>query len=75
LSEEAGKVTIEIEDHGCGFDPAAAADRARRKGNGLDNMRKRVAKLGGEFRLVTAPGEGAKLTFILDFGPNARDRT
>ena len=36
-----------IEDDGCGFDPCGAS-----VGNGLTNMRTRMAGLGGTFEIV-----------------------
>jgi ligand-binding sensor domain-containing protein/signal transduction histidine kinase len=52
-------VTIEIEDNGCGFEPAK--NGGGRVGNGLTNMRKRIEGLGGELCLSSAPSEGTKL--------------
>jgi signal transduction histidine kinase len=50
-----GRVVLSVSDDGAGFDPAEAAGR---HGMGLDLMRERVAELGGELRLESAPGEG-----------------
>jgi len=44
---------VRIADHGCGFDPAATAG-----GSGLANMRERLANIGGECRIESAPGRG-----------------
>jgi ligand-binding sensor domain-containing protein/signal transduction histidine kinase len=63
LAESATGVEIEIEDNGRGFEPGAG--RAGRRGNGLENMRKRMASLGGGFRLTSAPGQGTKLEFTV----------
>jgi Histidine kinase-, DNA gyrase B-, and HSP90-like ATPase len=52
-------VTIEIEDNGCGFDPAK--NGGGRVGNGLTNMRKRIEGLGGELCLASTPSQGTKL--------------
>jgi signal transduction histidine kinase len=47
---------VSIADHGCGFDPARPA--AATGGNGLANMRERLANIGGECRIESAPGRG-----------------
>ena len=51
---------IRIADDGRGFDPG---DEARfRGGNGLPGMRERMARLGGECRIESAPGRGTTVT-------------
>jgi signal transduction histidine kinase len=50
-----------VEDNGRGFSPAAAS-AAR---NGLTNMKRRLADIGGNFVLTTAPGKGCRITFSL----------
>jgi len=63
-----------IQDNGRGFDPAANHQAANgrnasappvhnRKGNGLVNMRERLAGVGGEARIESQPGQGTKVTF------------
>src|SRR5690348_5820181 len=54
---------ILVQDNGRGFDSNAL--RNGRKGNGLENMRKRMANLGGDFEIISAPGKGTSLKFIL----------
>ena len=46
--------TLEIQDDGCGL-PAEALASTR---NGLKNMRKRLADVGGQFTIEAAPGGG-----------------
>jgi signal transduction histidine kinase/ligand-binding sensor domain-containing protein len=53
-----GVFHLGIADDGVGFDPAEATEA---QGNGLANMRTRVAEIGGTLRLVSAPGEGARV--------------
>jgi signal transduction histidine kinase len=53
---EARQVSVHVEDDGVGFDPAGAA------GSGLDGLRERVAQVGGEVDVVSAPGEGTRVT-------------
>ena len=48
---------MSIEDNGIGFDTA----RPRAPGNGLQNMKSRIESVGGEFRIESKPGGGAKV--------------
>jgi two-component system sensor histidine kinase UhpB len=57
------RVVLEVNDDGAGFDPARP-----RAGFGLLGMRERVAGLGGDFRLVTAPGQGVRLRIEIPCG-------
>ena len=68
-----GQLAIVIEDEGCGFDPATALHAQRSVG--LAGMRERVALLGGQLSIDSAPGEGTRLfvTLPLDDGPGASD--
>ncbi|GIW06446.1 MAG: hypothetical protein KatS3mg060_1251 [Dehalococcoidia bacterium] len=61
-------VTIEIEDNGRGFDPAAP----NRLGNGLRNMRERVASLGGDLQIDSAPGVGTRLVATIPASQGVR---
>jgi signal transduction histidine kinase len=63
MAETATGVEIEIEDNGRGFEPGSAS--AVRRGNGLENMRRRMEHLGGGFSLTSAPGQGTKLAFTV----------
>jgi signal transduction histidine kinase len=59
IAESAGVLEIAIEDNGCGFD--AASSGGSRAGDGLNNMRTRMAKIGGGFSLASLPRQGTKL--------------
>jgi len=50
---EGDKLILLVHDDGKGFDPAASP-----QGNGLGNLRRRAAAIGGECLLTTAPGKG-----------------
>jgi signal transduction histidine kinase len=67
VSETESGLQIVIEDNGVGFDPEGAATRRR---NGLENMRKRIEGLGGKFVVVSAPGQGTRLTITTGLKPN-----
>lgn len=48
---------LEIRDDGCGFDPQAPGAG----GMGLDNMRQRMAEIGGRLDITSAPGQGTNI--------------
>ncbi|HWL61365.1 MAG TPA: sensor histidine kinase [Steroidobacteraceae bacterium] len=52
-----GGVLLEMRDDGRGFDVATAGHT----GSGLTGMRERVALLGGQFELLSAPGQGVTI--------------
>jgi signal transduction histidine kinase len=56
LAAVGGAVSVHVEDDGVGFDPSAA------DGHGLAGLRSRVAEVGGELDVVSAPGEGTRVT-------------
>jgi signal transduction histidine kinase len=59
--QQAGKVlTLQVSDNGCGFDPAVVV-----RGNGLDNMERRLRSLQGSCSVISRPGSGTKV--ILEF--------
>jgi len=56
---QAGKIlTVQVGDNGCGFEPAAIV-----RGNGLDNMERRLRSLQGSCSITSRPGAGTKVTF------------
>ena len=57
---------FEVRDDGPGFDVEATQRR------GLDNMRDRVAALGGRFEVVSAPGGGTRIRGWLPSTPRVR---
>jgi signal transduction histidine kinase len=63
IAETAGRLEIIVKDNGRGFD--AGKTRIGSGGNGLENMRKRMARIGGSFCLISAPGQGATLGFTV----------
>ncbi|PWW21253.1 signal transduction histidine kinase [Geodermatophilus normandii] len=56
LARVGGQVSVHVEDDGVGFDPAAV------RGAGLEGLRGRVAQVGGEVDVASAPGAGTRVT-------------
>ncbi len=56
IETEKDLLKIEVKDNGRGFDPAAERDGYG--GNGLPNMKKRAAALGGKFEIESAENAG-----------------
>ena len=53
LAQENGSLTFAVSDSGRGFDPATAE-----RGTGLQGIADRLASLGGELDVTSAPGDG-----------------
>jgi signal transduction histidine kinase len=54
---EGNRLRIEVADNGCGFAQAPVNAGA----DGLDNMRQRLAEIGGECRIQSQPGAGTTI--------------
>jgi len=67
---EADELGIAVEDDGCGL-PANSPETGH---DGLTNIRARIERLGGRFRVESEPGKGTKLGFSLPL-PKAKPRT
>jgi signal transduction histidine kinase len=68
---------LSVEDNGRGFavdekmkTASVAPDRAA-AGNGLDNMRRRLAAVGGSCEIQSAPGAGTRVIFSVQFKASA----
>lgn len=61
---EGEALRIVLHDNGRGFDPATAAVAG---GNGLANMRARIARARGTIEWRTAPGEGTEIMIVVSF--------
>lgn len=62
LAVSGERLTISIADDGCGFAP----DRIDSSGNGLNNMRQRLARIGGRLVLESRPGAGTQIKMEAD---------
>ena len=56
-----GWVHLEIQDNGCGFDPTAPVSESG-SGLGLLGMRERLAMIGGELDIDSAPNRGTTIS-------------
>jgi signal transduction histidine kinase len=57
---------VTVADNGRGFNPQELATGAQgRQGHGLDNMRRRLAELGGECSIDSHVGSGTRVSFRL----------
>jgi signal transduction histidine kinase len=69
---------IVVSDNGKGFVPpvgaAGGAGPGSESGNGLRNMRQRLANLGGNCHLNSAPGQGTTVRFVFPFSQLAQER-
>ncbi len=72
LWSERQKLGIQIEDHGCGFDPKPTL--AAGISGGISGMRERAALLGGQLTIESAPGAGTRLMVELPVGTERQDR-
>ncbi|TVT37840.1 hypothetical protein FNT36_22010 [Hymenobacter setariae] len=59
-------IVLRVEDNGRGFDPTRTSD-----GLGLRTLRSRVALLGGEVHVTSAPGQGAQCFIRLPLPPSS----
>jgi signal transduction histidine kinase len=62
-------MTIEVSDNGQGF----VVDSTREAGNGLRNMAARMAEIGGQFTVRSAPGEGTTVCLKLPLADDIRN--
>jgi len=59
-------VSLKVRDDGRGFDPVTLSDAARQGHLGVAGMRERILARGGQFRLISAPGQGTTVEVELD---------
>jgi two-component system nitrate/nitrite sensor histidine kinase NarX len=53
-----GQVEVRVEDDGCGLEDAAGSGPQRAGHHGIEIMRERARRIGGEVRLEARPGSG-----------------
>ena len=65
LQQTTDALQLDYRDDGRGFDPQQTGER----GMGLSNIASRINSLGGEFRIVSAPGRGMQATIRVRTSP------
>ena len=68
VEDRGGRLRLSVADDGSGFEPEQGHE-----GFGLLGMRERVALVGGEFAVVSRPGQGTAVSATLPV-PVRRDR-
>jgi len=66
------QLSIEVQDHGRGFDPVAVEAKSENGHFGLFSVRERMQAMGGSLDVQSRPGEGTTLTMTL---PLAKRKT
>jgi signal transduction histidine kinase len=64
LVSTGGRLIINVADNGRGF----ATDPAPDSGNGLNNMRQRLERIGGRLSLNSRPGQGTEIKLEAEGG-------
>jgi ligand-binding sensor domain-containing protein/signal transduction histidine kinase len=68
---------INISDDGKGFNPSAIESKSELpttvSGDGLSNMRRRLADIGGHCRIESTPGQGTNISFVISLNFLAKD--
>ncbi len=74
LKQHGGKVRLEVEDGGRGFDPSAPKKSGGAPGErvGLRGMKERVGLLGGKLEIKSEPGVGTSLSVEVPLPPTRR---
>jgi signal transduction histidine kinase len=63
LKEDESRVIIRVADDGCGFDPSfLTLPNSTARGFGLFSIRERLALMGGDLQIHSAPGKGTRAT-------------
>ena len=65
VKREIGRIGVEIEDDGVGFDPENDPNCLSDRHVGLQIMRERAYRIGGECRVASKPGEGSRVRLTL----------
>ena len=70
LKLEPSKLTLLVADNGRGFTPGEPPSDSPpsgriSRGNGVPNMRRRLAEIGGTCEIQSEPGSGASVTFTV----------
>jgi signal transduction histidine kinase len=73
VHQDDAAVHCSVRDNGIGFDESAAMSPQRQRGLGLLGIRERLAALGGNLKIVSAPGRGTELQITIPLGGKDAD--
>ena len=77
MSSRNAEFEINISDDGKGFDLPATRQKAESaatpSGDGLSNMCQRLADMGGHCTIVSAPGQGTNIRFVIPLNNPTKD--
>jgi two-component system nitrate/nitrite sensor histidine kinase NarX len=65
VKREFGRIQVDIQDNGVGFDPENDPNCLSDRHVGLKIMRERAHRIGGECRIASTPGQGSRVTLTL----------
>jgi signal transduction histidine kinase len=72
-----GLFEIRISDDGKGFSPSAIESKtespAASSGDGLSNMCRRLAGVGGQCSIQSVPGQGTNIRFVISLNVVSKD--
>jgi signal transduction histidine kinase len=66
---------ISMSDNGTGFDASSTRLEGMESGNGLRNMRRRLAEIGGSCEVQSAPGKGTSIRFVFPLNGSMKQAT
>jgi PAS domain S-box-containing protein len=65
VRQEAGRIRVDVEDEGVGFDPIHLKEEGTKsRGMGLFSIQERFGYLGGSMEIDSAPGHGSRFRLI-----------
>jgi signal transduction histidine kinase len=70
LRGDNGRLTLEVIDNGCGFDPKAVKDKG---GHGLVSMRERAARIDSVLTVLSTPGQGTTVRVEVEIADSVGD--
>ena len=72
LQAQTGQLQLTVEDNGAGFDPAQTGADGKRFG--LQVMRQRAERIGGQLAVHSVPGQGTRVEMCVPLGEDAGTR-
>ncbi len=58
ITKNGPQIELSIKDDGVGFDVSTPASKKANGGNGLENMKARAERLGGQLQIESGKGKG-----------------